>query len=41
MNAPADFDLPDNLALDKEGNLFITEDPGGGAPTKTRGDDVW
>jgi secreted PhoX family phosphatase len=41
VNAPADFDLPDNLALDKHGNLFIAEDPGGGAPTKTRGDDVW
>jgi hypothetical protein len=25
-NAPADFTNPDNLALDKEGNLFITED---------------
>ena len=41
INAPSDFDLPDNLALDKEGNLFITEDPGGGAPAKTRGDDIW
>jgi len=41
VNAPADFDLPDNLALDKEGNLFITEDPGGGAPSKTKGDDIW
>jgi hypothetical protein len=41
VNAPADFDFPDNLALDKEGNLFITEDPGGGAPTKTLGDDIW
>jgi hypothetical protein len=41
VNAPADFDLPDNLALDQDGNLFITEDPGGGAPTKTKGDDVW
>ena len=41
VNAPSDFDLPDNLALDQEGNLFITEDPGGGAPTKTRGDDIW
>jgi hypothetical protein len=41
LNAPADFDFPDNLALDKEGNLFITEDPGGTAPAKKRGDDVW
>jgi uncharacterized protein len=41
VNAPADFDLPDNLALDKDGNLFITEDPGGSAPSKTKGDDVW
>ena len=41
VNAPADFDLPDNLALDQNGNLFIAEDPGGGAPTKTKGDDIW
>ncbi|MEO8201613.1 MAG: alkaline phosphatase PhoX [Gemmatimonadota bacterium] len=41
VNAPADFDFPDNLALDQQGNLFITEDPGGSAPTKTLGDDVW
>ena len=34
VNAPADFDLPDNLALDHDGNLFITEDPGGSAPPK-------
>ena len=26
VNAPADFNNPDNLALDKRGNLFITED---------------
>jgi uncharacterized protein len=26
VNAPADFENPDNLALDKNGNLFITED---------------
>jgi len=26
VNAPADFNNPDNLALDKGGNLFITED---------------
>ncbi len=41
VNAPSDFDLPDNLALDNQGNLFIAEDPGGSAPTKTLGDDVW
>jgi hypothetical protein len=41
VNAPTDFDFPDNLALDQHGNLYITEDPGGSAPTKTLGDDVW
>jgi hypothetical protein len=41
VNAPTDFDAPDNLALDNSGNLYITEDPGGSAPTKTLGDDVW
>jgi sugar lactone lactonase YvrE len=41
VNAPTDFDAPDNLALDKSGNLYITEDPGGSAPSKTLGDDVW
>jgi uncharacterized protein len=41
-NAPiAEFQRPDNLALDREGNLAMTEDPGGTPPTKTRGDDVW
>ncbi|MCQ6279993.1 alkaline phosphatase PhoX [Bacillus sp. EB600] len=42
VNAPADFKMPDNLALDKNGNLFITEDPGGDfAHGKTTGDDIW
>ncbi len=41
VNAPADFDAPDNLALDRSGNLYITEDPGGSSPSKTIGDDVW
>jgi secreted PhoX family phosphatase len=35
------FQMPDNLALDHDGNLFITEDPGGSFPTKTTGDDIW
>jgi secreted PhoX family phosphatase len=41
VNAPAGFSSPDNLALDRNGNLFIAEDPGGTAPNKTQGDDVW
>lgn len=42
INAPADFDEPDNLALDPAGNLYIAEDPGGNAAHgKTQGDDVW
>jgi hypothetical protein len=41
VNAPSNFDAPDNLALDRSGNLYITEDPGGSAPGKTLGDDVW
>ncbi|MBA2565727.1 MAG: DUF839 domain-containing protein [Gemmatimonadetes bacterium] len=41
LNAPVDFTAPDNLALDKAGNLFIAEDPGGTAPTKVLGDDIW
>lgn len=41
VNAPADFEMPDNLALDKNGNLYIAEDPGGSAPAKTKGDDIW
>lgn len=44
-NAPAgEFDSPDNLALDGDGNLAITEDPGGNPPpggTKAMGDDIW
>ena len=35
-NAPADFTNPDNLALDKNGNLFITEDT-----TTPPGMDIW
>lgn len=40
LNAPSDFEMPDNLALDKNGNLYITEDPGT-APSTGRGDDIW
>jgi hypothetical protein len=36
-NAPASFDNPDNLALDKAGNLYITEDP----PGNPVGADIW
>jgi hypothetical protein len=36
-----DFDSPDNLALDRKGNLAITEDPGGVPPTKQMGDDIF
>jgi secreted PhoX family phosphatase len=36
VNAPADFTNPDNLALDKNGNLFITEDT-----TNEKGMDIW
>jgi uncharacterized protein len=36
VNAPADFTNPDNLALDKNGNLFITEDT-----TNVVGMDIW
>lgn len=38
---PNNFDAPDNLALDKNGNLYIGEDPGGSFPAKQFGDDVW
>lgn len=38
--AQADFEMPDNLALDHDGNLFITEDPAT-APNTKRGDDIW
>ena len=41
-NAPADFNMPDNLALDRSGNLYITEDPGGSfSGGKRAGDDIW
>jgi hypothetical protein len=34
------FEMPDNLALDRAGNLYITEDPAT-AGTTGRGDDIW
>lgn len=37
----ADFSMPDNLALDPAGNLFIADDPGGSFATKRQGDDIW
>lgn len=37
VNAPADFTSPDNLALDKAGNLYIAEDP----PGNPVGADIW
>jgi hypothetical protein len=36
LNAPMDFSNPDNLALDKNGNLYITEDT-----TTPPGMDIW
>jgi hypothetical protein len=35
-----EFEMPDNVALDRQGNLYITEDPGTASSTK-RGDDIW
>ena len=40
VNTTTDFELPDNLALDKNGNLYIAEDPAT-APATHRGDDIW
>lgn len=42
LNVTNDFSMPDNLALDRDGNLWITEDPGGGFSSGKRiGDDIW
>jgi secreted PhoX family phosphatase len=41
VNVSAEFEMPDNLALDRQGNLYIAEDPGGSFPSKTKGDDIW
>ena len=42
LNTTAEFEWPDNVALDPSGNLYITEDPGGSfAGGKTKGDDIW
>jgi uncharacterized protein len=41
-NATTEFEMPDNLALDRSGNLYITEDPGGSFSSgKRNGDDIW
>lgn len=37
----SDFSMPDNLALDPAGNLYIAEDPGGSFASKRNGDDIW
>lgn len=42
VNATPEFTMPDNLALDRAGNLYITEDPGGSFSSgKRQGDDIW
>jgi len=42
VNATTEFEMPDNLALDRSGNLYITEDPGGSFSSgKRKGDDIW
>jgi hypothetical protein len=41
VNTTNEFSMPDNLALDPAGNLYIAEDPGGNFATKKNGDDIW
>jgi hypothetical protein len=41
VNTTTDFSMPDNLALDPAGNLYIAEDPGGNFASKKNGDDIW
>jgi hypothetical protein len=41
LNTNTEFIMPDNLALDHAGNLYITEDPGGNTASGKRGDDIW
>lgn len=41
LNTTSEFSMPDNLALDRAGNLYIAEDPGGSYPGKLKGDDIW
>ena len=41
ISGPNNFDTPDNLALDRNGDLYITEDPGGNTGSKGFGDDIW
>ena len=41
-NVTNEFEMPDNLALDHSGNLYITGDPGGSfSGGKRKGDDIW
>lgn len=41
MTSPYSFAGPDNIAFDPMGHLYISEDSGGKAPQRTRGNDVW
>jgi uncharacterized protein len=42
VNVDNEFEMPDNLALDRDGNLYIDEDPGGSFGSgKRKGDDIW
>lgn len=44
VNVDHEFEMPDNLALDRHGNLYIAEDPGGSfrnGTGKIKGDDIW